>query len=168
MSERQAKLKRKNEIKETPKKKKSAIDIIINIIIVVLVLGILAVGGWAIYNKYQQMPQQDTSVSDTAQDAQTTAPTIAEYAQTEEKSVEEFLAEYGLSDAEGISGETLITDIIDKLTLANYAKLSGTDVASLKESLGLSGEYTDDTLMSVIFEEQAAANSETQPEEAAE
>ena len=142
--------------------------IIINIIIVVLVLGILAVGGWAIYNKYQQMPQQDTSVSDTAQDAQTTAPTIAEYAQTEEKSVEEFLAEYGLSDAEGISGETLITDIIDKLTLANYAKLSGTDVASLKESLGLSGEYTDDTLMSVIFEEQAAANSETQPEEAAE
>jgi len=62
----------------------------------------------------------------------------------------------------------LITDIVDKLTLANYAKLSGTDVPSLKESLGLSDEYTDDTPMSVIFEEQAAANSENQTEEAAE
>ena len=44
MSERQAKTKRKNEIKETPVKKKNTLDIISNIIIVVLILAVLGIG----------------------------------------------------------------------------------------------------------------------------
>lgn len=162
MSERQAKLKRKNEIKETPKKKKSAMDIIFNIIIVVLILAVLGIGSWAVYSKYSQMPAGDTT-----ENAQT--PTVAEYAQTEGIAVDEFLAQYGLGEVSEITADSQITDIIPHMTLANYAAFSGTDVAEMKESMGLGEEYADDTLMSVIIDEITATlqteNSDENAEE---
>ena len=164
MSERQAKQKRKNEVKEIQKKKKNPLDIIVNIVIVVLILAILGLGGWSVYNKFKSSAQEnETAVTDSNQTTQTSTPTVEEYAQAEGKTADEFLAEYGLADDESVTGETPISDVVDKLTLANYAKLSGSDVAAVKESLGLSDEYADDTLMSVIFEEQAAL-AETQTE----
>ena len=157
MSERQAKIKRKNEIKETPKRKKSALDIVFNIIIVVLILAVLGIGGWAVYNKYSQMPDRDAS--------ETTMMTLGEYAQAEGISVEEFLIKYGVANNAELNAESTIYDIVPQLTLANYAKLSGTDVATMKEDMGLGNEYTDDTLMSVIFENMYGTE---QPETSAE
>ncbi len=148
MSERQAKLKRKNEVVNAPaKNKKSALDIVSNIIIVVLILAVLGIGGWAVYSKFSQMPSNEEAVT----------PTISEYAQTEGITVEEFLAKYGLSEVPEITGDSLISDAMSYMTLGNYAALVGTDVAQLKESMGLGEEYTDDTPMSVIYEEMAAA-----------
>ncbi len=85
MSERQAKTKRKNEIKQTPVKKKSALDIISNIIIVVLILTVLGIGGWAVYSKFSQMPKEGTTED-------ITTPTISEATEEEGISAEEFLA----------------------------------------------------------------------------
>ena len=174
MSERQAKLRRKNEVKETPKKKKSAVDVIFNIIIVILVLAVLGIGGYAVYNKYKQAPQQDSTATDTTQmtDEQQVAPTIAEYAQTEKgMDAETFMAEFGLVGIEGVTAESLMTDAMNYLTLANFAKLSDMDVATVKEQYGLSDEYSEDTLMGDIFAEQMAAaetEAETATEETAE
>lgn len=150
MSERQAKTKRKNEIKEIPKKKKSILDIISNIIIIILILAVLGIGGWAVYSKFSQQPSGETNET-------VTTPTVSDLAQTEGVSVEEYLAKYGIADAEGITGESYITDAMPYMTLANYAAFSGTDVATVKESMGLEKDYADDTLMSVIIEEMTAA-----------
>lgn len=161
MSERQAKLKRKNEACEVKKKKRSPLEVVTNIILVLLILAVLGVGGWAVYNKLSQAPaNDDQAVTDNVQDSDTTVPTIAEYAATEGKEVDEFLAEYGLSSEDGVTEDMLITDIVDKLTLANYAKLMGTDTAALKESMGLGEDYSDDTPMSVVIEEQQAAQQD--------
>lgn len=156
MSERQAKLKRKNEVVDAPvKKKKSALDIVSNIIIVVLILAVLGIGGWAVYSKFSQMPSSE----------EVATPTISEYAQSEGISVEEFLAKYGLSEVPEITGDSLISDAMSYMTLGNYAALVGTDVAEIKASMGLSEEYADDTPMSVIYEEMAAAAAEVESTE---
>ena len=155
MSERQAKLKRKNEVVNAPaKKKKSALDIASNIIIVVLILAVLGIGGWAVYSKFSQMPSNQDVV----------APTISEYAQSEGITVEEFLTKYGLSEVPEITGDSLISDAMSYMTLGNYAALVGTDVAEIKEGMGLGEEYTDDTPMSVIYEEMAAASETAETE----
>lgn len=151
MSERQAKLKRKNEVVNTPaKKKKGALDIISNIIIVVLILAVLGIGSWAVYSKFSQMAANNNVV----------APTISEYANSEGLSVEEFMAKYGLGAETGLTGESLISDAMEYMTLANYAALVGTDVAQIKESMGLGDEYTDDTPMSVIYDNVAAQTTD--------
>ncbi len=158
MSERQAKSKRKSEIKETPKKKKNTLDVISNMIIVILILAVLGIGGWAVYSKLSQQPSTESSES-------LTAPTIAELAQEESVSVEEFLAKYEIADVESLTGESYITDALPYMTLANYAAFSGTDVATIKESMGLEKDYADDTLMSVILEEMTPSEQSTETEE---
>ena len=158
MSERQAKSKRKNEIKHTPVKKKSALDIISNIIIVVLILTVLGIGVWAVYSKFSQMPQEGTTED-------ITTPTISEAAQQEAISVEEFLANYGLSEAEGLTGDTEITEIMPLMTLENYAKFSGADVETIKQGMGLTKDYSNDTLMSEILADMTAAEQHDHSEE---
>ena len=162
MSERQAKTKRKNEIKQTPAKKKNALDIISNIIIVVLVLTVLGIGGWAVYSKFSQMPKEGTTED-------ITTPTISETAEEEGISVEEFLAKYGLSETEGLTPDTEITEMMTHMTLENYAKFSGADVETIVQSMGLAKEYANDTLMSEILADMTAVQQETaeeaQPEE---
>ena len=153
MSERQAKTKRKNEVKHTPVKKKSALDIISNIIIVILILTVLGIGGWAVYSKFSQMPPEGTT-----EDIAT--PTISETAQEEGISVEEFLANYGLSEAEGLTGDTEITEMMPLMTLENYAKFSGADVETIKQGMGLTEDYSNDTLMSEILADMTAATEQ--------
>ena len=154
MSERQAKLKRKNEIiKETPKKKKSKLDIFSNIIIVILILAILGIGGWAVYSKFSQQAGQNIS-------EEITPPTITEQAQSEGISVEEFLSKYEIPTDSALTGDSLLTEAIPYMTLKNYAAFSGTDIQTAKESIGITKDYADDTLISDILEEMATAQVE--------
>lgn len=153
MSERQAKLKRKNEVVNAPEKKKSALDIVSNIIIVVLILAVLGIGGWAVYSKYGQKPSNQV----------TDPPTITEYAQTEGMSVEDFLAKYGLSEVTEINGDTSIAEAMSYMSLSNYATFVGTDVSVIKESLKLGEEITDETPMAVVFETMTAASQDAEP-----
>ncbi len=142
MSERQAKIKRKNVVSETPKKKKSAVDIVSNIIIVLLILAVLGIGGWAVYSKYNQMPvEQDISTM-----------TLAEYAYPMGLEVDEFLAQYDLKLEKTITEESLISDIIPLMTLANYAKFTQTDVLEIKETLGLGADFPEERTMGEIFD----------------
>lgn len=162
MSERQAKLKRKNEIIETPKKKRNPMDIVFNIIIVVLIVAVLGVGSWAVYSKYSQMPKDTTS-----EGTEQAVPTLAEYAETLGLSVEEFVADYGLTGDEGITAETDMNEVINHLTVANYAKLSQTDAKTILDSFGADNGYTEETLMSDIFADLAAESEAQEASDAA-
>ncbi len=161
MSERKAKTKRKNEIKQTTKKKMSALDVISNIIIIILILTVLGVGGWAVYSKFSQMPKEDTTET-------IVTPTISQTAEEEGISVEEFLSRYGLSETEGLTGDTEITEMMPLMTLENYAKFSGADVETIKQGMGISEDYANDTLMSEILADMTAAEQESDEETQAE
>lgn len=156
MSERQTKLKRKNEIIETPKKKRNPIDVVFNIIIVVLIVAVLGVGSWAVYSKYSQMPKD--TISETTDQM---VPTLEQYAATLGLSVEEFIADYGLVGVEGITAETDMNEVMNHLTVANYARIAQTDAKTVLESLGADKGYTEETLMSDIYAD-LAAEAETQ------
>lgn len=166
MSERQAKLKRKNEIIETPKKKRNPMDIVFNIIIVLLIIAVLGVGSWAIYSKYSQMPKD--TITETTEQA---VPTLAQYATSLGLSVEEFIADFGLTGVEGITAETDMNEAMKHMTVANYAKISQTDAKTILDTLGSDKGYTEETLMSEIYadlEAQAQETSDAAAEESAE
>lgn len=161
MSERQAKLKRKNEVVlETPKKKKSKLDIFSNIIIIILVLAVLGIGGWAVYSKFSQQAEQNVS-------EEMTPPTITEQAQTEGISVEEFLSKYEIPADLAITGDSLLTEAIPYMTLKNYATLLNLDIEAVKENMGITKDYPEDTLVSEILDDMVA-NEEAPAEESTE
>ena len=156
MSERKAKLKRKNEVLEAPKKKVDVANLIFNIVIVVLILALLGVGVWAAYNKLKPAPQQNVTeqMDMTTEQEQPAAPeTIGDHLAQNGLTLDEFLTTYELTGVEGITEESLMSDVVRNMTLANFAKFNGTDV----QSLGLGEQYTEDTLMGVIFDEMSAA-----------
>ena len=100
------------------------------------------------------MPKEDTTES-------IATPTISQTAEEEGICVEEFLAKYGLSETEGLTGETEITEMMPLMTLENYAKFSGADVETIKQGMGLSEEYANDTLMSEVLADMTAADQES-------
>lgn len=171
MSERQAKLKRKNESGEvTAKRKKTKGEIITNVIIVAAVIAVLGLGSWAVASKYivkDNSNQQDTQVTDDNA-SQQTIPTVGEYAENLGMSTEDFMKEYGVEGNDAVTADTDMETASQQMTLANYAKMSGTDAAGLRESFGLDDTVSDDTLMSevnqIMAEKEASEESENNAE----
>lgn len=156
MSERQAKLKRKNEVSEVKKtKKRTKGEIITNVIIVAAVVAVLGLGGWAIASKYMvndtQNNQQNEQTTDDASQQQT-VPTVGEYAETLGMSAEDFMKEYGLEGNDAVTVDTDMETASQQMTFANYAKMSGTDTAGMRESMGLDNSVTDDMPMSEVYQ----------------
>lgn len=159
MSERQAKLKRKNEKTEEQhhSKKRSKGEIITNVVIGVTIAACLGLGGWAIADKHMTKAQQTVSqdqTADTQQDASTQqVPTIEEYAQSMGMTGEDFIKEYGLDQSgQDISPSMEMTLATEYMTLGNYAKLQGQDVETVKQSMGLEDSgYNEDTMMSEVL-----------------
>lgn len=118
MSERQARQKRKNEPhKEERKQKGSALFGWITAIVVIAFLGL---GGYALKDNIKailpEKPEKETTVADIAKDRDLT--------------VDEFLEEFGLTDAE-ITKNSTESEVMEKLTVKNYAKYSDKTVEEL-------------------------------------
>lgn len=171
MSERQAKMKRKNEgVEERVVKKKSKAEIITNIIICVAIVAVLGLGVWAVASKYQsdaQQAQAEVNTEDLSDDsAQQSIPTIEEYAQSVGMTGEEFIKEYGLDSNEEVTPDMDISEATGYMTLGNYAKMAGAEVSEIKESMGIDASFTEDSLMSEIFAAQTEQINENDTTEA--
>lgn len=170
MSERQAKkIRKENPVSENTKRKKTKSEILTNSIIAVLVIAFIGLGSWAVYSKFDTNKDavQNETVTDTGADAgaeeQAQATTVAQAAEEAGMSTEDYLAEYGLDSIDDITGDTEMSVAVEYMTFANYAKLSGTDTATLRESAGLDDSISDDTPMSEVFaaiQSQSDAQSE--------
>ncbi len=175
MSERQAKKKRKIEASEvvSTKRKKTKAEILTNAIIAVLIVALVGLGSWAVYGEIkgnlEAASQEVTTTDDTA--VQQTAPTVAEYANTLGMSTEEFLAEYGLDTNSEVNADMDMTLATEYMTLGNYAKMVGQEVADVKTSMGIDDSFDENSIMSDIFavmQEQVMAEAETTEAEATE
>lgn len=169
MSERQVKkIRKENPIEvKTKTKKRTKFDIFSSLIIVVLVIAVLGLGSWAIYSKYasQQTGVVDDSNVVTNDNQTTQVPTIAEAAAEAGMTTEEYLAEYGLDSRDDITGDTELTMAIEYMTLANYAKLSGMDVAEFREMNGIDDSFSDDTTMGEISAAMMESSNQQTTEE---
>lgn len=141
MSEKRAKRERKesaqNAVKRTRDKKKLAFDAAVALIVVV----VLGLGVWACRDKIGFVPSNNTA---TEQQTETSVATVAQLAESEEMSVEDFLAKCGMSES-GLTGESTQEEFYGKLTVANYASYVGKTAEELKAEYGIE-DVSDDEL----------------------
>ena len=114
------------------------------IIAIVLVLGIVAVTQTVGARRKAKLAEEKAARVASGNG------TIAETADVNGYTLDEYLAMYGLSDS-GVSGDEHISEVLDKLTIANYVKLqTGTalteeELAEIKAAKSLADDVTLDS-----------------------
>jgi len=135
MSESKAKKQRKEQVPQVAekKKKKDKSGIIFNIVVTLVIVAIAVVGGWAAYEKIKaNMPVEE----------EPQVQTVAQVAQEEELSVEDFLAKVGLTDS-GLTAESTAEELVAKMTIENFAKFEDTEVEEFKVMYGIESLAND-------------------------
>ncbi len=134
MSEKRAKRERKAQVVvEAPAKKRDMAKVVANIIVVLVVIAIAALGVWAAYGKIKaELPQDQAE----------TTQTVADLAAAESTTVEELLAKCGMADS-GITGESTQEEFFAVLTVENYANYEGKPVDELKAEYGIESVEND-------------------------
>lgn len=119
----------------THKKASTPLDKMITGIVVFVVLAVLALAVYATYGKIS------TNIENAAIEAENMAiqngeqqPNVRYQAQNAGKSVEDYLADYGLTLSEELTEKTTVQDMMDKMTLENYVKYSNENSNSETET----------------------------------
>lgn len=105
-------------------------------VMVIIIAAVVAVGGYAVYGKVSK------NLETKAIEENGAAKTVNYLADQAGMSVDEYLAEYGLTDA-GFDGKTTESDMVSKMTLENLAKYEGSDLATFIEENGLPADKVD-------------------------
>lgn len=130
MSEKQARIKRKSEPEKMEEKKSGSA--LFNWITAIVIIAFLGLGGYAVKDNIKALlperPEKEATVSDLAKDRDMT--------------VEEFIEEYGLS-ADGVTGKTTESEVVSKLTVANYAKYTEKEKDELLAEYGIESADSD-------------------------
>lgn len=130
MSERQARQKRKNEPQNEIRKQKGSS--LFSWITAIVIIAFLGLGGYALKDNIKALlpekPEKETTVSNISKDREMT--------------VDEFLEEYGLTDAE-ITKDSTESEVMEKLTVKNYAKYTDKTVEELLEEYEITNADED-------------------------
>lgn len=125
-------------------------DTTLNVVITVIIVAVLGLGIWAVVPKIQQNIANNAADSSASQTV-----TVAQLAESAGQSVDEYLAEYGLTDSD-ITGETDYQTALSAMTLENFAKANGTTADELKSEYKLPESVTNDTPWSEAMLEMPA------------
>ncbi len=130
MSERQARIKRKDSTQnDAPKKKSSVLG---NVIITVVILAFLGLGGYALKDNLKALIPEKPEKT----------PTVTDMAKERDMSVEDFLKEYGLEDGT-ITKDSTEQDLLGVFTVENYAKYQDKTVEDLLSEYQIEGAAAD-------------------------
>lgn len=105
------------------KNSRKSADTAINVVIAVVLIAVIGLAGYAIYDKMSANLNEKAIASG---EKEATVEYLAEQASM---SVEDYLAQYGLS---GISKKATQTEMTDAMTVDNYITYSGTTAEDLK------------------------------------
>jgi len=109
-----------------------------DLIIVLIVVAFIAVGVWAVYPKIADN-MLEKSIADG------TAPqTVETYAKQAGLSVDEYLAQYNLTDK--ADGNTEMADLVNLMDVAAFAKFQGMEYADFLTQYGLTDKVTETTM----------------------
>lgn len=120
------------------KKKATPADKAVNAVIVLIILVFVAVGVYATYGKISEGIANNAIESGKAQ------ATVGYLANQAGQSVEDYLAQYGLTIGDTITEKTTETEMLDNMTIENYAKYNGQETDSFLQ--GMSESVTKDTV----------------------
>lgn len=110
------------------KHSKGSADITVNVIIAVVLIVVIGLAGYAIYDK------MSTKISNKAIENGEKEATVEYLAEKQNMTVEDYLAQYGLS---GVSGKATQEEMTDKMTVDNYVSFVGTTIDDLKTQYNL-------------------------------
>ena len=124
------------------KKKSTKSDKMLNLILSVIVIAVLAVGVYATYGKLSE------NIKDKAIQEGTAEATVEYLAKQSGMSVDDYLAQYGLSIGDTITKNTTESEMIDNMTIENYLQYNGGSQTAdeVIEEAGLQDQVTKDTL----------------------
>ena len=106
------------------KKKATPADKAVNAIIVLIILVFVAVGVYATYGKISEGVTNKEIESGKAE------ATVEYLANQAGQSVEDYLAQYGLTLGDTIKAKTTESEMLDNMTIENYAKYNGQEADS--------------------------------------
>lgn len=114
----------------------------LNLIMSVIVIAVLAVGVYATYGKLSGNIKEKAIQNGTAE------ATVEYLANQSGMSVDDYLAQYGLSVGDTVNKNTTESEMTDNMTIENYLKYSGRDQTAdeLIAEAGLQEQVTKDTL----------------------
>lgn len=104
-------------------------DIMINVIIAVVLIAVIALAGYAIYDKISSNIIQ-TEIENGEREA-----TVGYLAEQAGMSIEDYLAQYGVS---GLGKNATEQEMTDMMTVDNYVKYAGTTIEDLQTQYHLS------------------------------
>lgn len=138
MSERQSKKQRQTESVHVHKSHSGGGFSGINVVIAIVIAAFLGLGIYAVASKYasKRAAQQDNG--------QQTSQTVSQYAEEQNMSTEEFLAQYGLDGDESITGDSTVSEACAKMSVEKFAEFSQKSVDELKSENGLGDDVTAD------------------------
>lgn len=152
---------------EKGKKKASQSDKIINAVVVLVILVFVVVGVYATYGKISE-GIEDKAIVNGEKEA-----TVEYLAKQADMTVEDYLAQYGLSLGDEISKKTTESEMLDNMTVENYLAYTGMEQTAdeIIADAGLTDTVTKDTLwkdffpqlpVSMIYDEETFEQIKTQ------
>ena len=120
-------------------KSRSSADKTINLIIILIVAAVLAAGIWAVYTKISDNLLEKSIADGTA------PQTVETYAKQVGQSVDEYLADYEITDP-AVNGDTSISELIQYMNVKNFAKYQGMEFDEFVAEYGLTDKVSEDTM----------------------
>ena len=120
------------------KKQATQSDKIINLVIALVVIVFVVVGVYATYGKISE------GIKDRAIESGEAEATVAYLAKQGGQTVEDYLAQYGLSVNETVNENTTESVMVENMTIENYALYNGTTAEEMLSGLG--EKVTKDTI----------------------
>lgn len=117
-------------------KKSTPADKMFLAVIVLIIAAVLGLGTYAVYGKISKNLETKAIEEDGAE------KTVSYMADQAGMTIDEFLDEYGLTDA-GFDGKTTESDMVSKMKLENLAKYEGTELDAFIEENGLPADKVD-------------------------
>ncbi len=126
---------------EGEKKKASSADKLVNVIIAVAIAAFVAVGVYATYGKVSEGIEEKAITSGEKE------ATVEYLAKQSGMSVEDYLAQYGLSLGDSVNKKSTEAEMTDNMSIENYLKYTGMEQTAEQviEDAGLTDKVTKDT-----------------------
>lgn len=122
----------------TEKKKSTPADKAVNAVITLLIVGFLAVGVYATYGKISDGIKENR-IEEGKEEA-----TVSYLAKQANLDTESYLEQYGLTLGDTVTEDTTESEMLDNMTIENYASYNGQDAETFMQ--GLSESVTKDTV----------------------
>lgn len=118
-------------------KSRSSTDVAINVVIAIVLVAVIGLAGYAIYDKMSVKIQQK-AIESGQQEA-----TVGYLADSQGMTVEDYLMMYGLS---GLSKNTTEEEMTDQMTIDNYVAYTGMTIEDLQTQYRLSEAPSGDSI----------------------